>query len=100
MIDYRTSALSASQKLLCDFAIKLTLVPGGASADDIKILKSSGYQEPQIAIAIQVISYFNYINRIADGVGVEPESFMAKQMTEEIWMANKGRFGESSSSVE
>ena len=72
--------------------MKLTRVPVDVNADDIETLRVAGYQEPQIAIAIQVISYFNYINRIAAGVGVEPESFMAEQMTEEIWIATKGQF--------
>lgn len=44
--------------------------------DDILNLRQIGLDDKAIHDATQVISYFNYINRIADGLGVEPESFI------------------------
>lgn len=57
---------------------------------DIQHLRQQGLQDEQITIATQVISYFNYINRIADGLGVDPEQWMT-QPTKEEWLQKKGR---------
>ena len=43
---------------------------GLADADE---LRGHGWDDTAIHDAIQVISYFNYINRVAEGVGVEDE---------------------------
>jgi alkylhydroperoxidase family enzyme len=46
------------------------------SAADIESLRSVGLDDRAIHDATQVIAYFNYINRIADALGVEPETFI------------------------
>ena len=61
---------------LCKFAEKLTKYPNSISNSDIKNFKKNQYSEKEISEIIQVISYFNYINRVADGLGLEPESFI------------------------
>lgn len=43
---------------------------------DLDRLRESGLDDRAIHDATQVIAYFNYISRIADGLGVEPESFI------------------------
>ena len=44
--------------------------------EDMNELRNLGHSEEAIHDATQVISYFNYINRIADALGVDPEEFM------------------------
>ena len=61
---------------LCEYAAKLTLTPSQMSPADLNILRSHGLDDRAIHDATQVISYFNYINRIADALGVEPEDFI------------------------
>jgi len=39
-------------------------------------LRASGFDDRAIHDATQVIGYFNYITRVADGLGVEPEDFI------------------------
>lgn len=39
-------------------------------------LRAAGFSDPAIHDATQVVSYFNYINRIADALGVELETFV------------------------
>jgi alkylhydroperoxidase family enzyme len=39
----------------------------------VDALRGHGFDDPAIHDAIQVIAYFNYINRVAEGVGTEPE---------------------------
>jgi alkylhydroperoxidase family enzyme len=48
-------------------------VPSSVGAADVNELRTHGWDDAAIHDAIQVIAYFNYINRIADGVGVPPE---------------------------
>ena len=60
-------------RALCDFAIKLTATPATVGIDDADALRALEWDDAAIHDAIQVISYFNYINRIADGVGIEDE---------------------------
>ena len=58
---------------LCDFAVKLTRAPADVALGDIDALRDLGWTDTDIHDAIQVIAYFNYINRIAEGIGIDPE---------------------------
>ncbi len=46
------------------------------SRDDIEALRRHGFDDRAIHDATHVIAYFNYINRIADGLHVEQEDFI------------------------
>ena len=72
---WRTAELSPPDQALCAFAERLTLTPARMRAEDLEALRSAGFSEPAIHDAIQVVSYFNYINRVADAahVDLEPE---------------------------
>ena len=63
---------------LCKFAEKLTITPNKINKNDIDSLKTFEFNEIEISEIVQVISYFNYINRVADGLGLEPEDFIDK----------------------
>jgi alkylhydroperoxidase family enzyme len=86
--DYRQAKLGADDRALCDYAIKLTLAPGKMSDRDVATLREHGFIDDQITIAGQVISYFNYITRIAQGLGVDRESWMDVPTDE--WRKAKG----------
>jgi len=43
---------------------------------DLEPLREHGFDDRAIHDAVQVIAYFNYINRIAHGLGVEQETFI------------------------
>ena len=60
-------------RALCDFAVKLTARPATVGREEADLLRSHGWSDAAIHDAIQVISYFNYINRIAEAVGIEDE---------------------------
>jgi alkylhydroperoxidase family enzyme len=45
---------------------------------DVRNLETFGFSQIAISDAAQVIGYFNYINRIADGLGVDLEPEMKK----------------------
>jgi uncharacterized peroxidase-related enzyme len=60
-------------RALCDFAVELTLKPAAVGVEHVDRLRRHGWSDVAIHDAIQVIAYFNYINRVAEGVGVDPE---------------------------
>jgi len=68
--------LSNVDRALCELALLLTKTPGEGSEDDIACLRGLGLSDRAIHDAIQTIAYFNYINRIADGLGVDLEPEM------------------------
>jgi len=74
-LDYRKADLSKRERALCDYAVKLTEDPGNIDAEDLQPLREVGLTDKDIHDAVQVIAYFNYINRIADALGtdLEPE---------------------------
>ena len=74
--NWREADLSNLDKALCGFAEKLTLKPSTIEQADIDRLKALGLDDRGITDAVEVIAYFNYINRIADGLGVDPEDWM------------------------
>jgi uncharacterized peroxidase-related enzyme len=71
--DYRAADLEPRVRALCDFALKLTLEPAAVSGADADGLRAHGWSDVAIHDAIQVISYFNYINRVAEAVGIDDE---------------------------
>ena len=75
-LDFRSADLNARQKALCEYAEKLTLKPAEMQADDLSPMREAGLSDVDIHDATQVIAYFNYINRIADGLDVDKEIWM------------------------
>ena len=69
-------AFSERDQALCSFAEKLTSDPKAMSPADLEPLKEVGLGEGAILEAVHVIGYFNHINRVADALGVDLESWM------------------------
>ncbi len=53
--------------------MKLTHAAASIEQADIDALRAHGLDDPEVSDAIQVIGYFNYVTRVADGVGIEDE---------------------------
>jgi uncharacterized peroxidase-related enzyme len=82
--DYREAALEARLRALCDYAVKLTRTPGSVAARDVEELRAHGWDDRAIHDAIQVIAYFNYVNRVAEGVGIGPEPEWPPERDDEV----------------
>jgi uncharacterized peroxidase-related enzyme len=74
--DYRAAGLTAREVALLDYAVKLTKDPRAVSRGDLDALRGAGYTDEQLVDAVQCVGYFNYINRVLDGLGVDPEPGM------------------------
>ena len=55
------------------FAIKLTTTPGAMNDADVDVLRSAGFSDRDILDIVEVVGYYAYANRIADGLGIETE---------------------------
>ena len=76
--DWRSAGLDAATGALLAFAERLTGRLAEISSSAIDDLRQAGFSDRAIHDAVQVISYFNYINRVADGLGVDPEQCMGE----------------------
>jgi len=65
--------LSENDFVMLEYAQKLTLKPKEIIENDIKKLKDVGFDDIAIHDICAVTSYFNFVNRIADGLGIELE---------------------------
>jgi len=73
MGDYRKADLAPRERALCDFAVRLTHLAAEVDETDVDALRAVGLTDRDVSDAIQVIGYFNYVTRVADGVGIENE---------------------------
>jgi uncharacterized peroxidase-related enzyme len=64
---------------MCDYAVKLTATPQKVGAADLAPLRAVGLSDTDLHDLVQVIAYFNYITRVADGLGTDPEPEMAEK---------------------
>jgi uncharacterized peroxidase-related enzyme len=74
--DWRDAELSEADRALCAYTEKLTLHQHEVGPSDLDVLRSFSFDDTAIHDATQIIGYFNYITRVADGLGVEPEDFI------------------------
>ena len=74
--DWRTAPLNPVDRALCAFAVKLTHHPHDMTPADLDALRAHGLDDDALHDAVQVIAYFNYINRVAGALGAEPEDFI------------------------
>ena len=71
--DWRSAGLDESTSALMEYGEQLTRAPDSVTVDDVDRLRDAGWDDRAIHDAAQVVAYFNYINRVADGLGVDPE---------------------------
>ncbi|HEY7699257.1 MAG TPA: alkylhydroperoxidase [Vicinamibacteria bacterium] len=71
--DRPEDAFSGKELALLRYAKKLTLAPREMVASDVESLRAAGANDGEILEANQVVAYFNYANRVLDGLGVTTE---------------------------
>jgi uncharacterized peroxidase-related enzyme len=67
-------AVGGADQALVRYAERLTLTPGSVGAADVDALRAAGLDDRAIHDACAIVAYFAFVNRIADGLGVELES--------------------------
>ena len=72
--DYRTAGLAPSRVAMLAYAEKLTRAPNTVRREDVDSLRDAGFGDTDILHIAEATAYYAYVNRIADGLGVEIEN--------------------------
>jgi uncharacterized peroxidase-related enzyme len=68
--DFRTAPISPQDKGMLEYVVKLTRDPTQCSLADHDNLRAAGFDDRGILQITLIASWFNYINRVADALGV------------------------------
>ena len=71
--DPRNASLEPRARAIVDYALKLTREPWNVVREDLEPMRKAGLREVDILDACQVTCYYAYVNRLAQGLGVELE---------------------------
>ena len=68
--DFRSAPISEQDRTMLEFVVKLTKDATQCSREDIQKLRSAGFDDRGILQITLIAAWFNYINRVADALGV------------------------------
>ena len=68
--DYTTAPITEPERVMLDYVVKLTKDATKVSQEDHKRLRTAGFDDKGILQITLIASWFNYINRVADSLGV------------------------------
>jgi uncharacterized peroxidase-related enzyme len=74
--DYRTAPISEQDRVMLDYVVKLTRDATKCSPKDHEALRAVGFDDKGILQITLIASWFNYINRVADALGVGRDEFL------------------------
>lgn len=69
--DYTQAPLDSKDRAMLDYAQKLTHSPAQITQEDIEQLQRASFSDEEILSVNLIVSYFNFVNRVALGLGVE-----------------------------
>ncbi len=68
--DWRTAPLEERERVMLEYVEKLTTNPVAIWRDDVEALRTVGFDDTAILQITLIAAFFNYINRVADALGV------------------------------
>ena len=68
--DYRKAPISAADRVMLDFVVQLTKDATKITREDHARLRAAGFDDRGILQITLIASWFNYINRVSDALGV------------------------------
>ena len=71
--DYTTAPITEQERVMLDYVVKLTKDATKVWKDDHDRLRAAGFDDKAILQITLIASWFNYINRVADALGVGRE---------------------------
>jgi uncharacterized peroxidase-related enzyme len=74
--DFESAGLSEKRIAMLRYAVKLTSEPGAMVESDVARLREVGFSDLDILHIAEVVAYFAYANRIADGLGIPLEDWI------------------------
>ena len=74
--DWPTAGLDGRRTAMLAYAEKLTRTPASMTPEDVGALREAGFSEADVLHICEVVAYYAYANRIADGLGIELEPWI------------------------
>lgn len=71
--DPEAAAANAPDRAMLGYAMKLTRTPAAMTVADVDRLRAAGFDDRAIHDVCTIVAYFAFVNRLADGLGVELE---------------------------
>jgi uncharacterized peroxidase-related enzyme len=68
--DYHSASITDQERVMCDYVVKLTKDATQCSPADLDGLRAAGFDDKGILQITLIASWFSYINRVADALGV------------------------------
>ncbi len=69
--DYREAGLTPKQVVMLEFAEFLTVSPSSVTREHVQELRNAGWTDEDVIDIVHITAYFNYMVRVADGLGIE-----------------------------
>jgi uncharacterized peroxidase-related enzyme len=69
--DFRSAALTDRLRTILEYADGLTRAPGSVTERHVRAMREHGLEDDEILAVNLIVAYFNFVNRIAQGLGVE-----------------------------
>ncbi len=69
--DYREAGLTHKQVAMLEFAEFLTVSPSSVTREHVQELRNAGWTDEDVIDIVHITAYFNYMVRVADGLGIE-----------------------------
>jgi len=73
--DFRQAELADADRVMLEYSENLALRPGDCSETDVERLREAGFGDAEILDIVQVVGYYAFVNRLANGLGVELEDY-------------------------
>ena len=67
--------LTDREKSIVRYVLKITKAPSKMTKDDVQDLKAAGLSEAAVLNLVLVAGYFAFVNRLADGMGINLEDY-------------------------
>lgn len=77
-VDAVAAARTEADRVMLSYALKLTRTPGEMTAADVESLRTVGFDDVAIHDICTIVAYFAFVNRLADGLGIELEDRFAR----------------------
>jgi uncharacterized peroxidase-related enzyme len=74
--DWPSAGLDDRRVAMLRFAESLTRTPGSTNAEDVEALRAAGFTDRDVLDIVDVIAYYAYANRIADGLSITLEPWV------------------------
>jgi uncharacterized peroxidase-related enzyme len=65
--------VTPADRAMLDYCVKLTTDPSSMRQADVQGLRDHGFDDTAISDIVQTAALFNYYDRLADGLGIDPE---------------------------